>query len=65
MPTEPLILLPGLICDERLFGPQLPALRAVAEVTVADLTHADSTALMAEQVLASAPPRFAPGDRLA
>ncbi|MFO1070948.1 MAG: alpha/beta fold hydrolase [Geminicoccaceae bacterium] len=59
MSIEPLILLPGLICDERLFGPQLPALRAVTEVSVADLTHADSTALMAEQVLAKAPPRFA------
>ena len=54
----PLMLLPGHMCDARLFGPQLAAL-ADRSVSVADLTDADSIAGMAQQVLASAPPHFA------
>lgn len=58
MAREPLILLPGLLCDEQLFAGQIPALRKVVDVTVAELTNADSTLSMAQQVLASAPDRF-------
>lgn len=54
-----LLLLPGLLCDHRLFAPQLPALAAVAETMVADLTADRSIAAMATRVLAAAPPRFA------
>ncbi|MFL5332457.1 MAG: alpha/beta fold hydrolase [Geminicoccaceae bacterium] len=56
---EPLILLPGLLCDHRLFAGQLEALARQADVTVADLTGADTIAGMAARVLATAPPRFA------
>ena len=56
---DPLVLLPGLLCDERLFAPQLPALTAETDVTVADLTRDGTIAAMAERVLAGAPPRFA------
>lgn len=56
---EPLVLLPGLLCDHRLYAPQLPALATVAEPVVMDLTREDSIAAMATGVLAAAPPRFA------
>ena len=56
---DPLVLLPGLLCDERLFGPQLPALAAETDVTVADVTRDGTIAAMAERVLAAAPARFA------
>ena len=55
----PLVLLPGLLCDRELWAAQLDALADVAEMTVADLTGADSMAGMAEAALAAAPPRFA------
>src|SRR3954447_13835681 len=56
---EPLILLPGLLCDHRLFAGQLEALARQADVTVAGLTGADTIAGMAARALATAPPRFA------
>lgn len=59
MTRTPLILLPGLLCDERLFGPQLAGLTDVAELTVADLTGDDDIGAMAERVLAAAPESFA------
>jgi pimeloyl-ACP methyl ester carboxylesterase len=58
--TRPaLILLPGMLCDAVLWQPQLAALGDVAEITVGDLTRADSLAAMAEAVLERAPARFA------
>jgi pimeloyl-ACP methyl ester carboxylesterase len=54
-----LLLLPGLLCDERLWGPQKEALRDVADVEVADLTAQSSIAAMAASALAAAPSRFA------
>ena len=53
--AEPLVLLPGLLCDRRLFGPQLPALSAGREVAVADLTRDDTIEGMARRVLDEAP----------
>ena len=55
----PLLLLPGLLLDERLYAAQIPALAGRAAAQVMDLTRADSIAAMAEQVLAAAPGRFA------
>lgn len=52
-----LILLPGMMCDERLFGPQIDAL-GVATL-VPDLGGHDSIAALAAHVLAEAPERFA------
>jgi len=54
-----LVLLPGLLCDRRLFAAQLTALASVADMTVPDLTGHDSITALAEHVLATAPPRFA------
>ena len=52
-----LVLLPGLICDERLWRDVIAGVDAHA--TVADLTRDDSIAAMARRVLAAAPARFA------
>ena len=55
--SEPLLLLPGLMCDAGMFAAQLAAFpRASAAPAYLDL---DSLAAMAERVLVSAPPRFA------
>jgi pimeloyl-ACP methyl ester carboxylesterase len=55
----PLVLLPGMMCDERLFAPQLAALDRPA--TVPPITGHDTTAALACAVLETAPPRFALG----
>ncbi len=57
--SGPIVLLPGLLCDHRLWAGQLPVLSARAEVTVGDLTGADSIADLAAYVLATSPARFA------
>ncbi len=57
--SDHIILLPGLLCDQRLFAGQLPALAARAPTAVADLTGADTIAGLAAQVLETAPARFA------
>lgn len=55
----PLVFLPGLLCDDRLWLRQADALKDIADPMIADLTQDDSVAAMAARVLASAPPRFA------
>jgi pimeloyl-ACP methyl ester carboxylesterase len=58
--TQPLLLLPGLLCDAALWAPQAAALAGRAEpIAIADLTRHDSFGAMAEEILAGAPPRFA------
>ncbi len=57
MPADSVLYLPGLMCDGRLFAPQVAALPQAA--VHADTTRADSFDLMARQVLAAAPSRFA------
>jgi pimeloyl-ACP methyl ester carboxylesterase len=49
---ETVVLLPGLLCDQRLFAPQLPALAGVADPVVPDLSQDDSIAGMATRALA-------------
>jgi len=55
--TAPLILLPGMMCDARLFGAQVAALGA----TVLPVTGAETVQALAAEVLAQAPERFALG----
>ncbi|MEL1265777.1 alpha/beta hydrolase [Pseudoxanthomonas putridarboris] len=55
----PLLLLPGLLCDARLWRDPAQALADVAELHHPDLTRDDSVAGMAARVLAAAPPTFA------
>ena len=54
----PLVLLPGMMCDGRLFAPQMAALGRRA-VQVSPVTEHDSVQALAAEVLAHAPPRFA------
>lgn len=56
---EPLVLLPGMMCDGRLFGPQIEALGGERQVTVGDLTRSDRIDAIARDVLTDAPDRFA------
>ena len=55
----PLVLLPGMMCDARLFQPQLAAFSGEREISVPPLGGADSVAGLAATVLALAPDRFA------
>ena len=55
----PLVLLPGMMCDVRLFAPQIAAFSGQRAVHVAPIGGAESVAKIAEQVLVDAPPRFA------
>jgi pimeloyl-ACP methyl ester carboxylesterase len=55
----PVVLVPGLMCTEGLYAPQLPALVERSYVLVADTTRDDSIAGFAERILRDAPPRFA------
>ncbi len=53
-----LYLLPGLLCDEAVFAPQIAALADICEVRVSRFRGLDSFDAMAQAVLADAPPRF-------
>jgi len=54
-----LILVPGLLCDARVWASQCAALADLADVHVSDPGMLDSLPAMARSILASAPPRFA------
>ena len=54
-----LVLLPGTLCDERLFAHQIKHLADVASVEVGDITTADTITGMATAVLDESPRRFA------
>ncbi|MDH5798322.1 MAG: alpha/beta hydrolase [Paracoccaceae bacterium] len=55
----PLVLLPGMMCDGRLFGPQIAALGLNRAMHLAPIGGHATTAELARDVLAHAPPRFA------
>jgi pimeloyl-ACP methyl ester carboxylesterase len=55
---QPLLLLPGLICDQTVWQQQIDALSDVAVCTCADYGSLDSLPAMAEAVLSTAPERF-------
>jgi pimeloyl-ACP methyl ester carboxylesterase len=55
----PLVLLPGMMCDARMFAPQIDALSAHYALHLPPLSGADTMAELAAHVLAQAPPRFA------
>jgi pimeloyl-ACP methyl ester carboxylesterase len=54
-----LIMLPGMMCDERLFTPQIEALSIEHEVTVSAICNHSTMQQLAAEVLADAPPTFA------
>lgn len=55
----PLVFLPGMMCDGRLFGPQIDALWPRVPIICAPVGLHDSMQALAAEVLAYAPPRFA------
>lgn len=57
MPAENILLLPGMMCDERLWSHQVAAMPVPTRV--ADLSRSDNFTEMAAQVIAEAPPEFA------
>ena len=57
MPAENILLLPGMMCDARLWEPQSQAFEQ--PVFYADMTRADNIRDMGTQVLAEAPQQFA------
>ena len=55
----PLVLVPGLLCSARLFGPQIEALWPLGPVTIAEHKRDATIGAVAARILAEAPPRFA------
>ena len=60
MAKEPLILVPGVLCDADLYRDQVPALAAHADVSITmEQTRHDTLPAIARAILDAAPPRFA------
>ncbi|NNK17089.1 MAG: alpha/beta fold hydrolase [Sulfitobacter sp.] len=57
--AEPLVLLPGMMCDARLFGPQIAELSADMAVMVAPVTQGERIEEIASSLLDLLPARFA------
>ncbi len=55
----PLIFLPGMMCDARLFGPQIEAISGRVPLMTFPLCRHDSVQEMAADILDNAPPVFA------
>jgi len=54
-PKQQLVLIPGLLCDARLWQAQAKALADIAECWVADHTRSDTMAAVADDVLRDSP----------
>jgi len=55
---HPLVLLPGMMCDERLFAPQIAALAKTCDVQTLPITAHDTVEALATDVLKKAPNTF-------
>lgn len=55
----PLVLLPGMMCDARLYGPQIAALSGRVPIHLAPVTAFDTVQKLAADILENAPPSFA------
>ena len=51
-------MVPGMMCDERIFSPQIEELSKSLEVTVADISNFSSVSELASDVLKKAPKSF-------
>ncbi|MGE0154172.1 MAG: alpha/beta fold hydrolase [Reyranellaceae bacterium] len=58
-PKPALVMLPGLLNDRRVFGPQIAALQSRAAIVAPELWRVDTIDAMVDTVLAAAPPSFA------
>lgn len=59
MSAEPLVLLPGMMCDARLFGPQITKFGPQRAIHVPPIGGFETVEDIAEDILRHAPPRFA------
>ena len=57
--NEPILFVPGMMCDARVFGPQIEDLSRDHAIQVARVTHAETIREMAAEAIHHAPPRFA------
>lgn len=57
--TEALVLLPGMMCDSRVFGPQIEAFSTERAVMVAPINHGERVEEIASGLLDQLPTRFA------
>ena len=57
--NEPLLLLPGMMCDARMFAPQIAELSAQHPLVLMPMTGSTSIKEIAEDILRLAPNRFA------
>lgn len=57
--AEPLVLLPGMMCDARLFGPQIAELSSEFSVMVSPVTRGERIEEIASGLLDELPQRFA------
>jgi pimeloyl-ACP methyl ester carboxylesterase len=57
--VTPLLLLPGLLCDEAVWQNQINYLKDITNCSVADTTKHDTIKEIADDVLQAAPPQFA------
>lgn len=53
-----IVLIPGLLCDRRLWSEQIATLSNYADITVADITQASTISAMAAAVLEQSPHQF-------
>jgi len=54
-----LVLIPGLLCDDRLWSSQIAGLQTRADIVVADITRQSTISEMADDILRRSPGRFA------
>ena len=57
--AEPLVLVPGMMCDARVFEAQISALSAGRIVVISPPIKGETVEVMAEHILQNAPERFA------
>ncbi len=57
--AEPLLLIPGMMCDARLYTPQITEFSAERAVHIASVTKCETIEEMAQAVLDTAPAHFA------
>lgn len=57
--SEPILLVPGMMCDARVFGPQIEDLSRDFALHIARVTQAESIREMAAEAIHHAPARFA------
>ena len=58
--STPLVLIPGMMCDQRLFAPQIEAFQDV-EIIIANITAHDSMQQLATDILQKMPEKFSLG----